>query len=626
MNIVSVRFLSVKNFLFERRKCMCGIIGYIGDKSAVDILVDGLKKMEYRGYDSAGVAYFSNSGLKVVKSAGRLDVLEKKLAKMPEKSTCGIGHTRWATHGVPSDANAHPHSSGKITLVHNGIIENYIYLREDLISKGYTFLSDTDTEVAAHLIDSYYEGNLHAAVRRALSVIKGAYSFCVVANDDPTRIIATRKDSPLIIGLGDGDAYVASDMTALLKYTRDYYLLEEGEIAEITSDKITVWDETDTEIEKPSHHADWDVEAVDKNGYDHFMLKEIYETPTILRRLISEYLDENSLKFSDMKRFNSILNKTRRMVIVACGSANYVGCAAKYFIEAECGVEVTVEAASEFRYRNPVLREGDLIVAISQSGETADTLAAIRLAKQRGYPVLAVVNVPGSSIAREADVMLYTNAGPEIAVATTKAFSAQLAVMYLLAMQFGIINGRITPSRLITLAEQFKRLPVLCEEVLESIEACRSAAKILAEAENVFFIGRGIDYALALEGSLKLKEISYIHSEAFSAGELKHGPISLITTEIPTVAIATQKPLTEKMLSNIKEVDSRGGKVIVICKESDKEIFAGCTAVIGVPEVDDFFVPSLSIIILQTVAYFAALERGCDIDKPRNLAKSVTVE
>ncbi len=605
---------------------MCGIIGYVGQKPAVDVLVDGLKKMEYRGYDSAGIAYFSGNKLSVVKTVGGLNALEEKLGNVADKGTSGIGHTRWATHGAPSSVNSHPHSSRQITLVHNGIIENYIPLREMLQEKGYNFISDTDTEVAAHLIDSYYDGDLHVALRRALNDITGAYAFGVIANDNPNRIVATRRDSPLLIGIGENDAYIASDMTALLKYTRDYILLDEGEIVEIANGKVTVWNENDVIVEKQIQHADWNVEAAEKDGFDHFMLKEMYETPTILRKIITEYLDGNVVKFADMKRFNSILNKTKRIVIVACGSANYVGCAAKYFLEAECGIEVCVEAASEFRYRNPVLREDDLILAISQSGETADTLAAIRLAKQRGYPVLAVVNVPGSSIAREADIMLFTNAGPEIAVATTKAFSAQLAVMYLLAIQFGIINGRINSSRLATLIEQFKRLPILCEEMLDNIGTCKDAAKELAKALDIFFIGRGIDYAISCEGSLKLKEISYIHSEAFSAGELKHGPISLIDDVTPTVAVATQKPLVDKMVNNIKEVDSRGGKTVVICKESDKFHFEKVASVIPIPDVDDMFTSSLSVLALQAIAYYTALEKGCDIDKPRNLAKSVTVE
>ena len=437
---------------------MCGIIGYIGDKPATEILIDGLKKMEYRGYDSAGVAYFVGDTLKVVKTAGRLSVLEEKLLDTTDKGSCGIGHTRWATHGAPSDVNSHPHASKRVTLVHNGIIENYLQLKERLSAKGYEFVSDTDTEVAAHLIDSYYDGDLHKAVRLAIREMKGAYAFGVVANDDPSRIIATRKDSPLLVGLGEGNNYIASDMTALLKHTKDYYLIDEDEIVEVTANSVTVWDENDVLIEKERKHADWDVEAAEKNGFEHFMLKEIFETPIVLRRIISNYIDENKIVFADMKKFNNILNQTRRMVIVACGSAYYVGCAAKYFIESKFGVEVVVEAASEFRYRNPVLRENDLVVAISQSGETADTREAIRLAKMRGYPVLAIVNVLGSSIAREADILLYTDAGPEIAVATTKAFSAQLAVMYLLAMQLGVIHGRISPLKLSAMIEQFKQL------------------------------------------------------------------------------------------------------------------------------------------------------------------------
>lgn len=604
---------------------MCGIIGYIGRRPALDVLIDGLKRMEYRGYDSAGVAYFKEDALKMVKTRGRIAVLENLLDKT-DISFCGIGHTRWATHGAPSDSNAHPHKSGRISVVHNGIIENYAELKKQLEKEGHIFLSETDTEVLPHLIEEYYEGDLVGAVRKVLKRVKGAYALGIVSSDRPDRLVAVRKDSPLLIGLGEGENFIASDMTAILKYTRDYYLLEEGEIAQISKDEVKIYDENGKEIIKERKHAEWDIESAEKCGYPHFMLKEIYETPTVLRNIANKYLVEGDIVFDDSSNFNRLLGKINRIVIVACGSANHVGQVAKYIIESICGVEVSVEAASEFRYRSPVLREGDMVLAISQSGETADTLAAMRLAKKRGFPLLAVVNVLGSSVAREADIMLYTAAGPEIAVATTKAFSAQLAVMYLLAFQLALVKGRITAEEQAKLIGEFKLLPTLCEEFLSDLEPCKAAAKELSKAADIFFIGRGLDYAISLEGSLKLKEISYIHSEAFTAGELKHGPISLIDKFSPTIATATQKSLLEKMLSNICEIRSREGDVITLCRKRDAEVFAGVSKVIELSDFSDMFMPSLSVLALQAIAYYVALEKKCDIDKPRNLAKSVTVE
>ncbi|MDP4153312.1 MAG: glutamine--fructose-6-phosphate transaminase (isomerizing) [Bacillota bacterium] len=606
---------------------MCGIIGYTGKKQSVEILLDGLKKMEYRGYDSAGIAVFTDDTIKVIKAKGRLAHLEKKIGENGAiVSTCGIGHTRWATHGEPSDVNSHPHSSENITVVHNGIIENYQQLKEELEKEGYVFLSQTDTEVVAHLIKSLYKGDLFEAVKQALTRITGSYALGIISADNPGTIIAARKDSPLLIGIGKGENFIASDMPAILKYTKQYYLLEEGEIAEITENSIKIYDMDKNEVHKKVQVADWDISSAEKGGYPHFMLKEIFETPRVLKNIANKYLAEDMPHFDQSSEFNAILRRTNRIVIVGCGSAFYVGTVGKYLLESFCGVEATVEAGSEFRYRHPVLRDKDLIVAISQSGETADTLAAIRLAKARGIPVLSIVNVLGSSAARESDIMLYTAAGPEIAVATTKAFSAQLAVFYLLCLQLALVKGRITEAQLTEYVKEFKRLPELCDVLLSKADTCEKIAQDVKLYDNIFFIGRGLDYSLALEGSLKLKEISYIHSEAFSAGELKHGPISLITEQTPTFAIATQKSLNEKIFSNICEIRSRNGRVWSVCRKSDKTFFERESDVITVPDTDDMFMPSLSVIPLQLIAYYASVAKGCDVDKPRNLAKSVTVE
>jgi len=606
---------------------MCGIIGYVGKKQSVDILLEGLKRMEYRGYDSAGIAIFDNNEINVIKSKGRLTELENKIKEYGSiDGTCGIGHTRWATHGEPSDVNSHPHSSVRITVVHNGIIENYQQLKDELIEKGYNFTSQTDTEVVAHLIDSLYKDDLFVAIRDALRKITGSYALGIISKDQPGKIYAARKDSPLLIGLGKEENFIASDMPAILKYTRDYYLVEEGEIVELTSSYVKVYDENKNEIKKTKQVADWDISSAEKGGYPHFMIKEIFETPSVLKNIANRYLVDDMPHFDKSHEFNAILRRTNRVVIVACGSAFYVGTVAKYLIESFCGVEATVEAGSEFRYRHPVLKDGDLVVAISQSGETADTLAAIRLAKTRGIPVLSIVNVLGSSAARESDIMLYTAAGPEIAVATTKAFSAQLAIVYLLCLQLALVKGRISEMQLINYIKEFKKLPEYVDSILLRARDCEEIAKEVKNYENIFFIGRGLDYSMALEGSLKLKEISYIHSEAFSAGELKHGPISLISETTPTVAIATQKHLIEKMHNNISEVRSRKGRVWTLCRKSDAELFKSNSEVIPLGDVDDIFMPSLAVLPLQLIAYYASVQKGCDVDKPRNLAKSVTVE
>ena len=608
---------------------MCGIIGYIGEKPALDILVEGLARMEYRGYDSAGVAFFENNNLKIVKAQGRLSNLEAKLAdSMNGDIHLGIGHTRWATHGEPSDKNSHPHTSHNITVVHNGIIENYIELKKILIADGYEFVSETDTEVVAHLVDKYYARtkDMFETLKTAVSILNGSYALAIICHDENDRIYAIRKESPLLIGKGDGENFIASDMTALLKYTKEYYLLEKDEIAIITKNNIEIYDLEKQPVDRELKVADWDAASAEKGGFKHFMLKEIYDTPSVLNNIFNKYIVDGHILFDDAEKFNEILRHTKRIVVVACGSANYVGMTAKYMIESLCGVEVSVEAASEFRYRNPVMGEGDLVVAISQSGETADTLAAMRLAKNRGFPVLAIVNVLGSSVAREADIMIYTGAGPEISVATTKAFSAQLANIHLLALQLAFIRGYISERELAEKLEQLKKVSGIVQKILDDTSACELCAKELYEAKDVFFIGRGIDSALSLEGSLKLKEISYIHSEAFAAGELKHGPISLIDEVSPTVAISTQSYLAEKLASNVNEVRSRQGKVWTVCKKADRKLFEGISSVIELPDFDEMFLPIPTIVPLQLIAYYVALYKGCDIDKPRNLAKSVTVE
>lgn len=608
---------------------MCGIIGYIGNKPVLDILVDGLTKMEYRGYDSAGVAFFKNGGIATVKAKGRIKNLAEKLDGYDASdSHAGIGHTRWATHGEPSDTNAHPHESEFVTVVHNGIIENYSDIKNMLFAEGYKFKSETDTEVAAHLINKYYKiyGNMLDALKATVSIVKGSYALAVMCRDDKEHIYAVRKESPLLIGKGDKENFVASDMTALLKHTKHYYLLEEDEIAVISENDIKIYDLDKNEIEKELKTADWDAQSAEKGGYKHFMLKEIFDTPAVLGAVFNKYVIDGHIVFDDAGKFNAILRDTKRIVIVACGSANYVGVTAKYIIESMCGVEVSVEAASEFRYRSPVIREGDLVVAISQSGETADTLAAMRLAKHRGFPVLAIVNVLGSSAAREADIMLYTAAGPEISVATTKAFSAQLADIHLLALQLAFIKGAISELELASRLETLKKVPGIVKDILSDTTPYENCAKDLYEALDVFFIGRGLDSALSLEGSLKLKEISYIHSEAFAAGELKHGPISLIDEATPTVAVSTQSHLAEKLASNISEIRSRQGRVWTVCKNADKALFEAVSNVIALPDFDEMFMPIPALIPLQLIAYFVALYKNCDIDKPRNLAKSVTVE
>jgi len=609
---------------------MCGIVGYIGDRDASPILVKGLKKLEYRGYDSAGIACLTKDGIEVIKSKGRLTVLEEKIKKAgPIVSGCGIGHTRWATHGEPSDENSHPHmsKSGRIAVVHNGIIENYIKLKEFLTEKGYEFLSQTDTEVIAHLFDYYYDGDLVKTVIKVIEKVRGSYAVGVICSDNPGEILAVRKDSPLIVGLGEGENFIASDIPAVLEHTRKYYLLEDNEIVRLTKDSVTVCNTDLEEVKKEVFTVDWDTAAAEKGGYEYFMLKEIMEQPKALRDTIMPRLsDDGEIKFDGLKIDDDFIRNIGRIHIIACGSAWHVGMVGKYVIEKLARIPVEADLASEFRYRDPILKENDLCIIISQSGETADTLAALREAKERKVRVLSIVNVVGSSIARESDDVLYTWAGPEIAVATTKAYSTQLSLMYLIAARFAKVRGTINDETYAACVKGLRAIPGGVESLLNFKKNVQYLASRFYNAKDVFFIGRGVDYAVALEGSLKLKEISYIHSEAYAAGELKHGTISLIEEGTLVVAVATQDMLVEKMISNIKEVKARGAVVIALCKEGSREIEEVADHVIPIPESFDLFAPSFNVIPLQMLAYYITVQKGYDVDKPRNLAKSVTVE
>ncbi|MDR3644174.1 MAG: glutamine--fructose-6-phosphate transaminase (isomerizing) [Clostridia bacterium] len=606
---------------------MCGIVGYIGEQDSAQVLLDGLNKLEYRGYDSAGVAVFEDGVIRVVKTKGRLADLGKKLKNEGcPHGNCGIGHTRWDTHGEPSDANSHPHSGGRVTLVHNGIIENYMSLRETLVTEGYTFESETDTEVAAKLIDSYYHDDPFEAIAKAIARIRGSYAFCILFAEFPDRIYAVRKDSPLIVGKGTQENFIASDIPAILKYTREYYLLNENDIAVVTKDDICFYDIDG----RPLHHdllkATWDIEAAEKGGYPHFMLKEINEQPKAVRDTISPRIQDGLPKLDEGGKNRIDYAGIGCVHIIACGTAMHAGMVGKIVIEQLSRTPVVVDIASEFRYCNPILAKNDLVVIISQSGETADTLAALRLAKSQGCNTLAVVNVVGSSIAREAANVLYTWAGPEIAVASTKAYSVQVSLMYLLAVQMGISKGILSAEQAQGYCKIIAGLPDAITEVLAQAKNCQHFASFYQGIHNLFFIGRGLDYAISMEGSLKLKEISYVHSEAYAAGELKHGPISLIVKDIPVIASATQSALFEKTLSNIKEVKARGASVMLICRKGSKDANTLADHVIELPDLPDLFMAPVGVVPCQLFAYYMSVYRGCDVDKPRNLAKSVTVE
>ena len=606
---------------------MCGIVGYIGFQDSADILVDGLRKLEYRGYDSAGISVFEDGEIKTVKTKGRLDDMVTKMDREGHlHGHCGIGHTRWATHGEPSDVNSHPHGNGRISIVHNGIIENFLQLKEMLIDKGYTFVSDTDTETVLNLLDHYYDGNPVQTIKKALQEIKGSYALGILFHDFPETLYAVRKDSPLIVGLGEHENFIASDIPAILKYTRQYYLLEENEIAVLTKDEVKIMDHDGSPIRKEPLTATWDIEAAEKGGYPHFMLKEIYEQPKAVRDTVSPRIEDGLPALGVDALCDDVLAKFDKIRIVACGTAMHAGMIGKYVIEKLARIPVDVDIASEFRYRDPIFDANELVVIISQSGETADTLAALRLAKKRGVHTLAVVNVVGSSIAREADSVIHTWAGPEIAVASTKAYSVQMSVMYLLAFKLALVRGQLDETEVRRLCNELMKVPELLDDVLAQADKCEACAKEFMHAEDLFFIGRGLDYALSMEGSLKLKEISYIHSEAYAAGELKHGTISLITNRMPVVAVATQGELYEKMIGNIKEVKARGAKVMLLCQKGAELAEQLAEYIIEIPDIDPILAPLLGVVPLQLFAYYTSVLRGCDVDKPRNLAKSVTVE
>ena len=608
---------------------MCGIVGYIGTKQAAPIILDGLSKLEYRGYDSAGMAIYDGKKINITKSVGRLKVLENLTRggeTMP--GVCGIGHTRWATHGAPSDTNAHPHFNADetITVVHNGIIENYLQLRQMLADKGYKFVSDTDTEVLAHLLDYYYKGNPLEAVTKVLHRVEGSYALGILFADCPDQIFATRKDSPLIVGQSGEGCFIASDVPAILKYTRKVYYVDNQEVVRLRADHMHFYTVDEEEIHKEPVTIEWDTDAAEKAGYEHFMLKEMYEQPKTVTDTLLPRIKDDDIIIEELNMTDEELAAIRKIHIVACGSAYHAGVTGKYVIEGLARIPVEGDLASEFRYRDPILEEGAMVVVISQSGETADTLAALRESKARGFKVLGIVNVVGSSIAREADNVMYTWAGPEIAVATTKAYSAQLIALYLLAMKIGKVRGKIDPETFTAMLGDLKCLPDQIEMLLNNKLKIQKFANRYVGAKDVFFIGRGIDYAISLEGSLKLKEISYIHSEAYAAGELKHGTISLIEEGTLVAAVSTQPDLYAKTISNMVEVKARGAFVLAVTCEENKAIEKAADYVIYIPETNPYFANSLAIIPLQLFGYYVAVGKGCDVDKPRNLAKSVTVE
>ena len=608
---------------------MCGIVGYIGDQQAAPILLDGLEKLEYRGYDSAGIAVYDGQEMHVMKAQGRLKVLSE-LSHGGEllPGTLGIGHTRWATHGAPSDTNAHPHfnQDRTIAVVHNGIIENYLKLKKKLEKKGYAFVSETDTEIIAQLLDYYYDGNPLRAITKVMHRMEGSYALGIIFSDHPDELYAVRKDSPLIVGHTKGGSIIASDVPAVLKYTRNVVFIENEEIVRMTEGQMEFFNVDEEPIEKETVHIDWDVNAAEKGGYEHFMLKEMYEQPKAITDTFSPRLKEGQIVIEELGMSDEDIKAIRKIMIVACGSAYHTGMTSKYVFEGLARIPVEVDLASEFRYRDPILEEGTLLIVVSQSGETADTLAALREAKSKGVRVLGIVNVVGSSIAREADNVMYTWAGPEIAVATTKAYSAQLIALYLLAMKFAHVRGELSDAGLAEMIEEMKELPAQVEMMLNNQNKIQKFANRYLAARSIFFIGRGIDYAISLEGSLKLKEVSYIHSEAYAAGELKHGTISLIEERTLVCAVLTQEELYKKTISNMVEVRTRGAFVMAVTNVDNTEVERAADYVVYIPRTNRYFTNSLAIIPLQLFGYYVAVGRGCDVDKPRNLAKSVTVE
>lgn len=608
---------------------MCGIVGYLGSGKATSFLINGLSKLEYRGYDSAGVAVVNNGNIEVRKFKGRLANLAENIKEHPVEGSMGIGHTRWATHGAPSDVNSHPHLNSKetIAVVQNGIIENYLPLRNWLKGEGYTFKSETDTEVIPNLIDYYYEGDLFKAATKALKKLEGSYALGVVCKNEPDKLIAVRKECPLIVGLGKGESFIASDIPAVLSYTRDVYLLEDHEIAVLDKNGVKLYTTDGDEITKDIYHVTWSEDAAEKGGFEDFMLKEIHEQPKAIRDTMAGRISmEKSMILDDLKITKEDLENTDRVFIVACGTAYHAGLVGKNVIESLARIPVEVDIASEFRYRNPLVTDKSLVIVVSQSGETADTLAALRNCKTIGATIVALTNVVGSSVSREADHVLYTLAGPEISVASTKAYTTQIIGMYMIAMTFAKILGKLKSDRLDKLKEELLDLPGKVELVLEDKEKIKAIAEKMYKEDDMFYLGRGIDYAVALEGSLKLKEISYIHSEAYAGGELKHGPIALIEDGTEVITLLTQEALKEKMVSNVVEIKARGAKVTGICYEGTKGLEEVLDEIIYIPRTLDMFAPVLSVAVLQLFSYYVAKAKGCDIDKPRNLAKSVTVE
>ena len=609
---------------------MCGIVGYIGDNKAINFLLDGLTKLEYRGYDSAGVALMEDGNIFVEKSVGRLDSLKEKLKFQTLNGTIGIGHTRWATHGRPSDRNAHPHTDchGNFVVVHNGIIENFMTLKEGLISRGHKFISETDTEVVAHLIEENYNGDFVDAVRKVLNQIEGSYSLVFMSKEHPDVLICAKQENPLVVGLGKGENFIASDIPAIISQTRETYILNDGEIAIVKKDSVKVIDRRGGIIVKKKFHVTWNAEAAEKGGYEHFMLKEINEQPKAVRDTMSKRIakDGASIILDELNWDKNFLDSINKIYIVACGTAYHAGLVGKFYIEKLARKLVEVDLASEYRYRNPIVDENTLVIVISQSGETSDTLAALKESRRLGAKTLAITNVVGSSIARQAENVIHTWAGPEIAVASTKAYTTQLILMFMLALYMAQINGTIPADRLKELICKLKKIPAQISETLSDVDPIKTFARQYGFNEDVFYIGRSLDYCVALEGALKLKEISYIHAEAYASGELKHGTLALIVEGVPVIALATQKSVYEKTLSNIKEVKARDAIVIGIAAEGDTELEKYLDHVIFVPDTDELLIPLLTVVPLQLLAYYAAITRGCDVDKPRNLAKSVTVE
>ena len=609
---------------------MCGIVGYIGGREAADFLMDGLAKLEYRGYDSAGIAVYNDGAIAVRKKQGRLVNLANEVKAHPVSGTVGIGHTRWATHGGPSDVNAHPHTDekGNFAIVHNGIIENYMELKEELLAKGYHFKSETDTEVVAHLCADMYDCDFTRTVRNVLARLRGSYSLVFMCKFEPDKIICSKKDNPLIVGLGEGENYIASDIPAILNYTRKTYIMNDGEIAIVQKDNVWVTDLAGKPISKKVFEVNWDAEAAEKGGFEHFMLKEIYEQPKAIRDTMSCRITEDGkhVHFDELNWTPEDVNSIGKIMITACGTAYHAGLLAKYFIEKLARIPVEVDIASEYRYRDPLTDSKTLCIIISQSGETIDTLAALKEAKRLGARSLAITNVVGSSISREADQVAYTWAGPEIAVASTKAYTTQLVTLLLLALYMGRLNGNLAAEKEEQILRDLIAVPDLCQKIFDHVDDIKGLCDAFKNAEDVFFIGRSMDYGLAMEGSLKLKEISYIHAESYAGGELKHGTLSLIEKGIPVIALATQKDVEEKMISNIKEVKARDAYVIGVVQEGDTEVGKTVDSLIQVPQSDNFVVTIMAIIPLQMLAYYIAVSRGNDVDKPRNLAKSVTVE